>query len=544
MKYLPEVKASLNIRKSTQSTFGGLNRTPSACDGEICAMVNISSDKYPLLSPRPDRFSLTTLKKPNGIYARDGLWYVDGEVLYRNGEAVGSVSDSRKTFSGLGSRVVILPDKVYYDTETEEFGNIEAYWSGEAKFSDGAYAGIPAAGCSIVTDGKPFPFAAGDAVEIEAEVNRGTLIIREISEDKKTLVFYENSFTVTDKAVKLTLSRKMPDLDCVCSYNNRLWGAKGDVVYASKPGDITNWYCYDGLASDSWTTSAGTPGSFTGCSAFLGFPCFFKEDAVYKVYGDLPSNFRLMGGAATGIKEGEAASAAVAGEVLFYLSRSGIMAYSGATPAVVSYPLGNAFPYTAGNSVAGSDGRRYYISLSAGEDAAEYGKHIFVYDTALGLWHREDDREAVGFAYDGNLYMLAADGDLLMLRGDAGDVFVTPSEESEFCSFVEFGPFYAADPNHKGSCKVQLRAEVEAGASLTVEICFSGSPDHMVNGVSGGSAKNEWHRAGHIEAAATRSYYLPIIPRRGDAFRLRLRGRGHWTLQSITREYYIGSELR
>jgi hypothetical protein len=43
-------------------------------------------------------------------------------------------------------------------------------------------------------------------------------------------------------------------------------------------------------------------------------------------------------------------------------------------------------------------------------------------------------------------------------------------------------------------------------------------------------------------ASSLRSWYLPIVPRRADRFRIRLEGVGAWRLHSLVREVYGGSE--
>ena len=86
-----------------------------------------------------------------------------------------------------------------------------------------------------------------------------------------------------------------------------------------------------------------------------------------------------------------------------------------------------------------------------------------------------------------------------------------------------------ADPNRKGSTKLQLRIEADAGAQVTVLIQFDS------DGV--------WHTVQVLETETKKSFYLPIIPRRSDHFRLRLEGRGGWRLYSLVRESYSGSEI-
>ena len=78
---------------------------------------------------------------------------------------------------------------------------------------------------------------------------------------------------------------------------------------------------------------------------------------------------------------------------------------------------------------------------------------------------------------------------------------------------------------------MQIRVELEAGASFAVDIGYADSP--------------AWHKMMEIKGLRSkRSYTIPVIPRRTDHWRLRLRGTGTATVYSIAREYYVGSDLR
>ena len=88
-----------------------------------------------------------------------------------------------------------------------------------------------------------------------------------------------------------------------------------------------------------------------------------------------------MGSATMGVAAGCGGSLAVAGEVLFYISRSGPTAYSGGIPSSIAAPFGGE---KFSGAVAGSDGLKYYVSM---EDQAGQ-RHLFVYDTRQGMWHR------------------------------------------------------------------------------------------------------------------------------------------------------------
>lgn len=527
---LPSVSYGSGIGKWQQTQFRGYNHNLAAMDGEIYDMTNMSSNLAPLLSTRPPRYITRTLIKPNGLYANDGLYWVDGTGFYADGTLRGTVTDSRKQFTGIGAYIIIMPDMAYYNKLTQEFGSLNASWSGAATIQNGTYAGEEAEANTIYAAGADWgsKFREGDAVTIAGATvhpeNNVTIIIREIEGDY--LRFYENSFVIGeggDSESALTISRDMPELDFICENENRLWGCKGDTIYGSKLGDPFNWNVFDGLSTDSYAVSVGSAGDFTACCSYLGYVVFFKEDQIYKVYGDRPSNFQVMGSASLGVEAGSHASLAIAGEVLFYLSRTGIMAYSGGIPQSIADAFGTV---RYKNAVGGSDGRKYYVSML--DTDGEWS--LFVYDTRLGMWHREDDTEAVGFAWNGDLYFLDTDG-TLWLNGLARNVPEDAQSEDAVESMVEFGEFVEADPNKKGVTKLQVRMSVDAGATVSFYIQYDST--------------GEWEQVAEpFTANVLRSYYIPLIPTRADHFKLRINATGGWRLYSLVIESYSGSELK
>lgn len=533
---LPSMRFADGITKGQQVKFGGLNHNLGAGNGELWDMRNLTGDYYPLLATRAPRMRYRTLAEPGGLFAWGGLSWVDGTDFFFEGEKKGTVAAGRKTFAALGAYIIILPDKACYNTVTGEFKSMEAAWSGSSlTFTNGKLFDEPADANCIRAAGVKWAdyFNAGDAVTIEGcskhPENNKTPIIREIDGDK--LYFYEFAFTLEgEKGLTeytetgtLSIKRTVPDMDFLCENENRLWGCKGDTIYASKPGDIFNWNVFDGLDSDSYATDTGSAGSFTGCISYLGYPVFFKEDYIYKVYGSIPSNFEVMKSATLGVAAGSHQSLAVAGEILFYLSRAGVMAYSGGIPQ----PVGDAFGMERHkNAAAGSDGLKYYVSMQK-EDGSWT---LCTYDAKKGLWHRSDETHATHFAgRDGALYFLNDRGEIWIVGGAAEEAGLTPEEpvswEAEFADFTE------GDPNKKGVSKLQLRLELDPGAHVECYLQFD------TDGV--------WQRVnGALGEGVKRSYYLPIVPRRGDHYRLKLVGVGGCRVYSLAREYYSGSELK
>ena len=524
MSGLPGMVNGDGIQKRTQVKFRGYDHNAGAGDGALWDMENLSGEQYPLLGTRKPRHFLRTVEASGGMCARDGLYWVSGTGFYADGMHKGMVKAGEKTFCFLGRYLLIFPDKAYYHRETGEFGSLEAEWTGTASFGDGTYGGAPAKANTVRTTGEPFPFGAGDGVTVSGcgrEENNKTAVVREVSEDKKELRFYENVFAEKPWSGTVALKREVPDLDFLCENENRVWGCRGDTIYASKLGDPFNWNVMDGVSTDSWAVEAGSAGEFTGCCSYLGYPVFFKEGAIYKVYGSKPGNFQVMESASLGVERGSGKSLAVAGERLFYLSRAGVVSYGGGMPEPVSHPLGNV---RYQNAVGGSDGVRYYVSLE-GEGNA---RHLFVFDTRTGLWHREDGTAARDFAWDGELYLLDRSGGL-WLCGSPRSVPEGAREEEAFESMAEFGDFTEDSPDKKGMSKVGLRAELAEGAELSVFVQYD--------------SDGEWRKVSTLRAGRKRSVSLPVIPRRCGHWRLRLEGRGQWTLHSLSREFYGGSDL-
>ena len=201
----------------------------------------------------------------------------------------------------------------------------------------------------------------------------------------------------------------MPNMDFIVESGNRLWGCKYGVavngqivneIYASKLGDFKNWNSFAGISTDSYAASVGTDGQFTGAITHLGYPIFFKENCMHKVYGNYPANYQIQTTACRGVQRGCERSLAIVNEVLYYKARSGVCAYDGSLPMEISSALGDE---AYSNAVAGSLGNKYYISMV---DSKKQWS-LFVYDTLKGMWHREDSTRAIVFCNcRGDLYYI------------------------------------------------------------------------------------------------------------------------------------------
>ena len=133
----PRLNRMQNSRSELRQ-FGGLNETYACSEAEYQDGVNFSSRDFPALSTRMLRRKMWEVEKLHGIYHLNGLLMVHGTVLEYTpddaDEAVvtieGQLTDTEKQLAGMGTSVLIWPDKKIFDTATGGLKNVEAEWSG------------------------------------------------------------------------------------------------------------------------------------------------------------------------------------------------------------------------------------------------------------------------------------------------------------------------------------------------------------------------------------------------------------------------------
>ena len=116
--------------------FGGLNETYACSEAEYSAGKNFSSRDFPALSTRKPRRRLREVEKLNGMYHLNGLLTICGEdLIYTPDDPAGEtitrtevLADSRKALVGIGTKVLIFPDKVAFDTATGKLTELGARW--------------------------------------------------------------------------------------------------------------------------------------------------------------------------------------------------------------------------------------------------------------------------------------------------------------------------------------------------------------------------------------------------------------------------------
>ena len=116
--------------------FGGLNETYGCTEAEYSGGMNFSARDFPALSTRLPRRRLQELAGLNGMYHLNGLLTVCGQdLVYTPDEAPAqpvtvknAVADSRKTMVGIGTKILIFPDRVAFDTADGSAAPLGVAW--------------------------------------------------------------------------------------------------------------------------------------------------------------------------------------------------------------------------------------------------------------------------------------------------------------------------------------------------------------------------------------------------------------------------------
>ena len=503
---LPYLSAVKSPTKKYSVMFRGINYGEGTQDGEFAETYNLSTDQYPCITQRAERIRSKEYQNPTTLHAKGGLLVIDGtKVLYKDVEK-GTVTEGRKQTATIGNYIVIFPDKVYYNVETDEFGSMEETYEA---------TGLVFTDSTITTTGGDFPFKEGDGIKISGcsnNANNKSIIVREAS--NKVLTFYENSFTEGKESGKVTIKREVPDLEFICESNYRLWGTKGNTIYSSKFSDPLNFNVYDGLSSDSYYIDVGSDGPFTGCIPYSSHICFFKENTLHKLYGTKPSNFQVTTVNVYGVQSGCERSMQIVNEQLLYKGVGGVYAYTGGVPELLSEKFGNK---RFSDAVACCDGEKYYISMKQGENWS-----LFTYDVMKNIWLREDETQAVDMTFfAGKVFFLDADGALYYIDKTADRSNIEWG--ATFCTINE------TMNERKGYSKFHLRMDMDKGAWLAVDVKTDNEP--------------QWKQVYTTHNSKAKTVSIPIMPTRCDSVDIRLRGKGKCTIKTFIREFTVGSDV-
>lgn len=559
-----------------QIEFKGINRKHVVEEGEMSDMWNLTSDKYPLLTPRRLRGSYTLpadVVRPLKIisrYNKLAMIALDDEdklSFYFDGVKESSVTGltSESMMVAINTKICFFPQKTYIEVTKSgstitvgTFGNLEESFDNSTSgtaititiSNEDARVALETTSAFAYDDGitikgqLSYTDSGGTSHQgVECDVSA---VIEEV--DGTTLVLPRETFIevtgegATSISFRGAIERTMPVMDHIIEWNNRLWGAnsRDNTIYACKLGDPKNWQYFQGTSLDSYYAQQGTDGDWTGCAEYSSHLIFFKESSMCRIYGTAPSNYQITNTACYGVEEGSHRSAITINDKVFYKSAIGIMAYDGGVP----YCISEKFNKTFRNVVAGTEGTKYYASIQD-----DLGYELFVLDIDKAVWHKEDaTRFRNTCTVNNRLYYIEYSDDLLTCETDlmcsewliCGDSDVTgtigisnPENASETYDGLPwravFGPFDEYIENRKIYSKLSMRFNAVGEASVNVYISLNDGP---------------WELVKAFDSVRTGGELIPIVPRRCDRYSIKVEGTGNTEIKSLTRRYRAGTERK
>lgn len=506
--------------------------------------------------------SQTSSSGPDGqeIYDVYVLWYIrpcsrDGKIVYTTG-------------ANYGEKHVVVVDGIEYHylnfVKPKEPKNGDAYIDRETRTpyiyndvsKDWSAQDVPV--MWLECKGIGSAFAPGDYIRVSG-VDPGTYSGQNVGDNpsdgvyREVLVTGENYIVLDAYApteahgimndtppaegyVKAAMD--IPDMSYVIEAQNRLWGCKyGTVngklvneIYASALGRFDVWHKYAGVSTDSYAASIGSDGRWTGAVNYQGYPLFFKEDRMHKVYVSASGAHRIQEYTMRGVQPGGAKSLAVVNGVLFYKARDCVCAYDGSgAPTDVSEKLNLNSLSRPGSttSIAAAYRDKYYLYLQMNTPP---GSRLLVLDTRRGAWYREN--LPIGSIIDFTEFMgslLCAAGGIEEIAHDNQVSELIGTEEGNVAWSCETGLIGYSTVEQKYVSRFNIRMSLARDAYMDVLVQYDS------DGV--------WHNQGRIQGVGTRTFMLPVRPRRCDHFRIRLEGSGDVRIYSFAKIFEAGSDV-
>lgn len=425
-------------------------------------------------------------------------------------------------------------------------------------------------------------------VENTGSVHDGTYLVEYVT-DKA--IYLAGSVSDVSEYHSGNIERRMPEIDYAVAHDGRIWACRygysasaGFVneIYATALNSPMNWYRFQGTSQDSYALSLISDGKFTGATVINGYVTFFKERYMHRIYGTLPESFQLYSIECNGIQEGCEKSLVCCNGIAYYKSPCGVMAISDGLPVLISDNLGTDV-FTS--SFAGTDGKKYYIAMSAGNDRC-----IYVYDISKGIWHCEDCPEGFGFFfnYRNNLFMFVKHSlksiearikeleklisgsnnnilnaiariqikalELLLETGEihTGDIVcISENPRAEMPVYFKDESAEKYTANYEGERNIEwLAVSGDIGYSLYGKKYISqlvfrvfASDNSKADIDIKYNFSDEWENIYSISGEnISKSCSVTIKPVRCDSFRLRFRGKGDVKILSVAKIYEEGSE--
>ena len=578
---LPEIETSRDMI----NVFGGYNGNLVINSNEFADMKNMTSDYYPVISPRRKRCKVAELSNPLGLLAKDSLAYVDGTKLYYNGNEVEGITLSTaaemcpKHLVSMGAYILIFPDKIYFNTENiSDYGYIESKFEtqGETTFflakQDGeVYTGYeisdtapenPADGTLWVDTSESVHTLKQYSEASSMWVSVTTTYIRIESAGIGAHFEAEDGVTISGCKYSIEESKMAEQIDFL--NNTSVIQSKGenyitiigirDQVYTQEsPISVQRvlpemeyiieannrlWGCHYGLVNNQVVNEiySSALGDFKNWRKYQGI----STDSYAVSLGS--------DGAFTG-------AITYLGQPLFFKENC-IHKIYGSMPANYQLLTTNCRGVQKGShkslsiideivyyksavdvcaydgslpvSVSSAITEHYRDAVGCGINGKYYismqknGEYtLFVFDSKRGVWHKEDNTRFID--------AVKLDTDIFYVDGNKNLMSVSGNTEHDFEWMVETGDIGMESPDHKFISRLNIRLSKLSTSTIQIFAMYD--------------SDGNWESKGKISTTVKNSFIVPIIPKRCDHMRLRIAGKGDAKIYSISKISEQGSDL-
>ena len=572
-----------NSSKQVVEYFKGYNHNLRIGYGEFFDMKNMSSDFYPVLSPRGKRGFYVKPASPQGLIAKDVICYVDGEDFVIGDQRVQmglstAVEDCPKQLVSMGAYVIVLPDKKYINTmDLEDFGAIEASFTSAADVSfelctitgevyatpvispdapespenldywidtstspnvlkqysesSGMWVSIATTYIKISTAGIGKAFKQYDGVTISGVQDQklqdlnNTMVIQAIADDYIVVIGILDA--VKTQSAAITVERQMPNMDFVVESGNRLWGCRYGLA---RNGQQVN-EIYSCKLGDfrNWNCFMGI--SADSYTASCGTDGPFTGAITYlgcPLFFKENCFHKVYGSQPSNFHIQDTACRGVQENCAKSMAIVNETLFYKSRSGICAFDGGLPTEVSEAmgsaiysDAVGGAHGNKYYVSM---RDASGQWS-LFVYDTAKKMWHKEDDLQASDFcSCKGELYCIDAKNRNIITMFGSGEPDADPVEW-----FAETGELAISMPNMKYISQITVRMAVDLGAKVSIYTEYD--------------ANGEWIHICDIRGTGLKSFFVPIRPRRCDYMKIRFEGEGNAKVYSYTKTIMEGSNL-
>lgn len=585
MKY-PRVD---NIQETREITtyFQGYNHTLACPEGAFFDTHNITTEFFPVLSPRNKRGFKQSFTNLQGILDKEELIWVDDNELYVDNEPTHvTTSDGEKVLAKMGAFVIIMPDRIWYNTKDKTYGRMDALFSATQSVS------ITLCGA----DGSAITYHDADYYKSHTP-NEGDYLMS-TTNGKTSLKVYSSATSMWSTVATTYLKVESTGLGAgfeegdgvklSLDLTNESWPYAKNIFVNEDENNKNIRYSYFVIKEkgDNYIT---IPGLIDANKTFGNIPIVSEREVPdmafitecqnrlwgcstdgHEIYccklGDV-KNWRCYAGistdswAATVGTDGKFTGAfSYLGYPIFFKEDSliritisaqgahqtrdiqcrGVQAGSEKSLCMVNELL----YYKSGNSVCSYDGQfpqtvsdalgvgNFYNAVGGSLEGRYYISmedenkiyHLFVYDTKQGLWAREDNTKVKFFVRNHNKLYFVADNELYSVNAEEKD-----SVESDFDWMVESGAIGYQSADRKNLSRISVRMTLHNLSYASLQIQYD--------------SEGPWLNAWQMYGKGTQTFTIPMLPHRCDHYRIRLKGHGYAKVYSITKSYTEGSDI-